>query len=118
MDAAGGDRIDSHTYAHINRQGALPFNASDVARFPTLALALPGGPKLELHGRDYLLPTGATDAATGLPLYALAITPVKPLNWFILGQAVLRKYYTELDAQGGRLGFAPTVADCHGAVGL
>lgn len=62
--------------------------------------------------------TGETDAATGLPLYALAIQPVKPLNMFVLGQAVLRRRYVELDAEAGRIGFAPPVADCHAAVRL
>lgn len=103
-----------------NRDGPLPFNATDIAKFPTLVLTLPGedGATLELKGEDYLQNTGSTDPATGLSYYTLAIGAGKKANMFLLGQVFLRKYYTEFDNQNGRLGFAPAIPDCQEAVGL
>lgn len=96
----------------------LALNATDLAGLPTLTLTVPGGAVLALEGSDYLQPLGEADPATGLPLHYFALRPGRRPDFFLLGQVVLRKMYTEFDAEKGRVGFAPAVADCYKAAGL
>lgn len=96
----------------------LALNATELATLPTLTLALPGGAVLALEGSDYLQPLGQADPATALPLHYFALRPARRPDFFLLGQVVLRKLYTEFDAGNGRVGFAPAVPDCYRAAGL
>lgn len=111
----------SQTKKSTNKQhssGAyLPFNASDIARLPALTFALPNGPTLTLEAEDYLFQV-TTDPVTGLPLRTLGLQPFIGKNFFILGQVLTRKFYTEFDAEGARIGFAPAVPDCYKAAGV
>ena len=95
----------------------LPFNATDIARLPTLTFTLPNGPILELKGEDYLCKEGE-DPDTGLPLYWLVLRQGSSFSSFLMGQALLRKLYAEFDAENGRMGFATPVADCQKAAGF
>jgi hypothetical protein len=110
-----------------NRNEVAPFTAEELARLPTLAFKLPDGPTLELEGKDYMMPVADDyidlidvdiDPDEGLTYYFLGIVPNESKSVSLLGQLVLRRYYTEYDVANERLGFAPAVADCQAAVGL
>lgn len=106
---------------------AVPYTEEEIARFPTLTFTLPGGPTLELAGKDYMTALSEEDEAAvtadmdvedGRKHYSFGFVPTESRKFFLLGQLVLRKYYTEFDVDSKRMGFAPAVADCQKAVGL
>lgn len=99
----------------------VPLTDEELARLPTLTLKFPGGPALELQGKDYML--RAKDEEIEMAdvdidpddkrvYYRLAIDYTEAKGFFLLGQTVLRNFYTEFDVDNKRVGFAPAVADC------
>lgn len=105
----------------------VPFADEELARLPTLTLKFPGGPALELQSQDYMMRARDEDIEmAGVDIdpedtrgyYRLAIDYMNSKGFFLLGQTVLRKFYTEFDVDNKRVGFAPAVADCVKAAAL
>ena len=105
----------------------VPFADEELARLPTLTLKFPGGPALELQSQDYMMRARDEDIEmAGVDIdpedtrgyYRLAIDYINSKGFFLLGQTVLRKFYTEFDVDNKRVGFAPAVADCVKAAAL
>lgn len=84
---------------------------------PDVVFSLEGGAELRLGPEDYSRPAGlrvvsnATNEAQFVcraQLLPVDNTPLLGANAWILGEPVLRKYYTTFDWEGLRIGFAPT----------
>lgn len=95
-------------------QQAVPVrpDCSNVDDLPSLRVAFPGGSTFTVEARDYVVRI--------MGVCQLGVQAIRKAHWtsdgpqpmdppmLILGQAFLRRHYAIFDADGGRVGFAPS----------
>ena len=83
-------------------------SASDIQAFPNVTFHLQDSLTLHMSASDYLLKGDVRAVAAGdASLVCLGVRNTGPNNLFIVGDTLLRNYYTVFDRTQARIGFAP-----------